>query len=285
MQKTLKQVSSFLTNSFDSSTFLLLFPTALAILFVYLNQKRIVRSPFDNQIKKDSLNDKCSNCFKIKSIKQLKSCSRCKTQNNLTIYFCDEKCQKENWKTHKFKCGNQNWIEPKPIQDHLPDGLSRIELEQKLGKWCEFNRHILIYSTIQALDLIKNPQNSKLNLFLVSINHQLPKQINSNQPIHQTFSLDQFSPINLLAFNKSNPGMKSALDEMEKIRQNIIIKGGLGVAMLLVRCGPVVQVIPVGLPSQDDLNSVKRDKEWKSKFEETIKSGIQLKPLEKPLSN
>ncbi|KAH9810853.1 hypothetical protein DFH28DRAFT_902042 [Melampsora americana] len=283
MNDFINQISIYL-SSINSSTILLFIPTLTAILIAYLQYKQIINSPFktnpslNSNSNSNSIKGKCENCSKEKPIKELKTCSRCKSTSNLNIYFCHQTCQKENWKSHKLNCGNfKNLLN---LNDDLPIGIStRNQLESKLGDWCEFHRHLLIFATIHALDIPKNPENSIQNLFLISIKYN---STSSSIPVHQTFSLDLFQVFHYKSFLELNPGMSSAFEEIESIRTKIKSKGGLGVAMLLVRCGPVVQVIPVGLPSQSDLNSVKREKDWKIQFETSIKAGLQLNPPVRP---
>ncbi|EGG09121.1 uncharacterized protein MELLADRAFT_96392 [Melampsora larici-populina 98AG31] len=274
------------------STILLFIPTLTAILIAYLQHKNLITSPFSqpkpstktkpNQIEKAKA--KCENCLNEKPIQELKTCSRCKEISNLSIYFCNQSCQRSNWKSHKLNCGQlKNLLK---VNENLPDGISsRDQLEHLLGNWCEFHRHLLIFSTIQALEIPKHPLNSLQNLFLISINFN-PNQTNQTKEdeIHSRFSLDFFQVLHSKSFLEINPAMNSAFEEIDSIRFKIKQKGGTGVAMLLVRCGPVVQVIPVGLPSQNDLNSVKYEKDWKVQFENSIKAGIKLNPLPKPIT-
>jgi len=79
-------------------------------------------------------------------------------------------------------------------------------------------------------------------------------------------------------FFSSNPGMSDALKEIESVRKRVKEKGGIGVAILLVRCGPIVQVFPVGLPSQADLDAVSRQTNWRAIFDQAIEAGVPWKP-------
>lgn len=287
----INQFSTYLTPT-TTSTILLLIPTITAILIAYLQHKKIITSPFQSlpnsnpKLEKSKSIGKCENCLKEKPIEELKTCSKCRTNSNLNIYFCDQTCQKQSWKSHKLNCGNFNNL--LNINQTLPIGIkSREDLEHKLGQWCEFHRHLLIFATIHALDLPKTPSNSIQNLFLISINFNNKSSSSSTRsiPVHETFSLDLHQVFHYKSFLEVNPGMRSAFEEIESIRTKIKSKGGLGVAMLLVRCGPVVQVIPVGLPSQSDLNSVQREKDWKTQFESSIKAGLQLNPPVRPTNS
>ncbi|MBW0477482.1 hypothetical protein O181_017197 [Austropuccinia psidii MF-1] len=253
---------------------------------------------------------KCNHCQKLKLISELKVCSNCKKsstsnrsrlinnqnqekfqedhdQDELIGYFCDEICQKLNWNSHKLICGNWKNLN-QFIPNQLPSGFNdRSQVEKALKKWCDFYKNLLIFVTIHGLDLIRNPINSTKMILMVSLKsllNQKDKSQTQNQPalqnddeldIIKTFSLDHLGSLDLQTFSKSNPGLNQAFDELNRIRANILQKGGMGAAMLIVGCGPIVQVIPVGLPSRDDLEKVPRQKDWKTQFETAIKAGVK----------
>lgn len=51
------------------------------------------------KIFKKYVGEVCENCCKVKVKKELKKCSVCRK-----AYYCDSKCQLEDWKDHKKKC-------------------------------------------------------------------------------------------------------------------------------------------------------------------------------------
>lgn len=53
-------------------------------------------------------NPLCHNCHYKTDVRKLKRCKGCKL-----VWYCDEKCQKENWKLHKPLCTSTQ-IEPDP---------------------------------------------------------------------------------------------------------------------------------------------------------------------------
>lgn len=68
------------------------------------------------------------------------------------------------------------------------------------------------------------------------------KEDQSQDVIHRKFSVVHVGSLDAENFFSSNPGMLDALKEIESVRKRVKEKGGIGVAILLVRCGPIVQV-------------------------------------------
>ncbi|KAA1074138.1 hypothetical protein PGTUg99_023853 [Puccinia graminis f. sp. tritici] len=228
--------------------------------------------------------------------------------------FEAEKCQRANWKTHKLICGNFKDLQPtssdpytalNPLHPPSTDLLSnahfekkRAEIEGLLKKWCEFHKNVLIFAAIHGLDLIRNPHNSKLILLMISLtlneenqsekfteitddedqDKAIKNQDGSQGSIHSKFTVAHVGSLDSANFFNANVGMSNAMKEIESVRTRVKEKGGLGVATLLIRCGPIVQVFPVGLPSQSDLDVVPRQTNWRAIFDEAIKSGIPWKP-------
>ncbi|KAA1110095.1 hypothetical protein PGT21_010208 [Puccinia graminis f. sp. tritici] len=326
-------------NQIDRSTVALTILSFISLLVIYLQHKKILLSPYSNLKLKtstepssstsssnppSSTEDKsarCRECSKLKLISELKICSKCKippTQNSntndLNFYYCDQKCQRANWKTHKLICGNFKDLQPtssdpyaalNPLNSPPTDLLSnahfekkRAEIEGLLKKWCEFHKNVLIFAAIHGLDLIRSPHNSKLILLMISLTLNEENQSEkfteitddedqdtaiknsdvSQGPIHSKFTVAHVGSLDSANFFNANVGMSNAMKEIENVRTRVKEKGGLGVATLLIRCGPIVQVFPVGLPSQSDLDAVPRQTNWRAIFDEAIKSGIPWKP-------
>jgi hypothetical protein len=70
----------------------------------------------------------------------------------------------------------------------------------------------------------------------------LDKSNQKDDLIHRKFSVVHVGSLDGENFFNSNPGMLGALKEIENVRKRVKEKGGIGVAILLVRCGPIVQV-------------------------------------------
>ncbi|KNE95599.1 hypothetical protein PSTG_11089 [Puccinia striiformis f. sp. tritici PST-78] len=324
-------------NQIDISTVALSILSLISLLVIYLQYQNVLLSPYTNLKKKTSPNSaptsssppsskekfaRCRECSKQSLISALKICSKCRISpsqqdrdpNDLNFYYCDHKCQKANWKTHKLICGNfkdlqQTTPDPSDPSNPLPPHnllgnaffeKRRAEVEALLKKWCEFHKNLIIFAAIHGLDLIRNPQNSKQILLMISLastdedgsekfteitddevkpeSAAQNKNLNPEQSIHGKFSVAHVGSLDSANFFKSNPGMAGALKEIETVRQRVKEKGGIGVAILLVRCGPIVQVFPVGLPSQADLDAVPRQTNWRAIFDEAIKAGVAWKP-------
>lgn len=123
-------------HQLQPSMFLLILPTLSAILIVYLQYLRWIPTPFLKSISKPNpipTTAHCSHCQTLKPIHLFKICSRCQSLTSTSTYFCDQVCQKSNWKTHKLTCGT--WNQPQPIDNQLPHGLTQSQLEQKLSLW------------------------------------------------------------------------------------------------------------------------------------------------------
>lgn len=99
---------------------------------------------------------------------------------------------------------------------------------------------MLIFVTIQALSLATHPSNSTSLLLLVSLVFKPPPS--PSTPVHTLFELEDASPLDAARFRAMNPGMGTAFVELERMRGEAKSKGAEGVALLLVRCGAVVQV-------------------------------------------
>jgi hypothetical protein len=120
----------------------------------------------------------------------------------------------------------------------------------------------LIFAAIHGLDLIRNPHNSKLILLMISLTLNEENQSEkfteitddedqdtaiknpdgSQGSIHSKFTVAHVGSLDSANFFNANVGMSNALKEIENVRTRVKEKGGLGVATLLIRCGPIVQV-------------------------------------------
>lgn len=328
-----------LMNQIDGSTTVLTILSLVSILVIYLQYKQVLLSPYSNLKPKTTATNtttnpssskpklaRCRECSKLKPIAELKICSKCKIpmnqdqldSNDLNFYYCDQKCQKSNWKTHKLICGNfkdlqrtsGNPADPLNPPISPPENLiskayfekRRAEIEVLLKEWSEFHKNLLIFAAIHGLDLIRNPLNSKQILLMISLKRteaddesqkfteiaddgqedtsrtDLDKSNQKDDLIHRKFSVVHVGSLDGENFFNSNPGMLGALKEIENVRKRVKEKGGIGVAILLVRCGPIVQVFPVGLPSQADLDMVPRQKDWRAIFDQAIEAGVPWKP-------
>jgi len=318
-------------DQIDRSNIVLTILSLISLLVIYLQYKNVLLSPYTNLKPKNaapkpsssskSTLARCRECSKLKPIAELKICSKCRIPSStsqdhgaakdLNFYYCDHKCQKSNWKTHKLICGNFKDLERSsddPLNPHVapPNNLisnayfekRRGEIEALLKKWSEFHRNLLIFAAIHALDLIRNPLNSKQILLMISLKLNDENQSNkfteltdnndqentankedqSQDLIHRKFSVVHVGSLDTENFFSSNPGMSDALKEIESVRKRVKEKGGIGVAILLVRCGPIVQVFPVGLPSQADLDAVPRQTNWRAIFDQAIEAGVPWKP-------
>ncbi|CAH7678659.1 hypothetical protein BY996DRAFT_4579858 [Phakopsora pachyrhizi] len=218
----------------------------------------------------------CSNCFKVKRTDELKRCSRCQSS-----FFCDLNCQKANWKSHRSICKDWNNILDKQnlFQQVLPNGLTRATVEKMLNRWCEFHKHLLIFATIHGLDLPRSPGNSLTTILLISLRTENDDDgYVENLPMNRLFEISNIGPFDLERFLNLNPGMSNVFERLTKFQEEVRLKGGLGVAMVLVTCGSVVQAIPVGLPSMSDLDTIKREKNWRDQFDQALESGIRWSP-------
>ncbi|POW16602.1 hypothetical protein PSHT_06656 [Puccinia striiformis] len=198
-----------------------------------------------------------------------------------TFIICDHQCQKANWKTHKLICGNfkdlqQTTPDPSDPSNPLPPHnllgnaffeKRRAEVEALLKKCLASTDEDGSEKFTEITDDEVKPESAAQN-----------KNLNPEQSIHGKFSVAHVGSLDSANFFKSNPGMAGALKEIETVRQRVKEKGGIGVAILLVRCGPIVQVFPVGLPSQADLDAVPRQTNWRAIFDEAIKAGVAWKP-------
>ncbi|WAR54245.1 hypothetical protein PtB15_3B759 [Puccinia triticina] len=339
-QQHLTPIGMEFWNQIDLSTVTLSILSLISILVIYLQYTKVLLSPYSNlKLKTSSTSSsasasssqerfaRCRECSKLKPISELKICSKCKIPpspdqdtNDLNFYYCDQKCQKANWKTHKLICGNFKDLQPTSADPYAPVNplhspptsnllshadfeKKRAEIESLLKKWCQFHKNVLIFAAIHGLDLIRNPPNSKLILLMISLTlnekektekfteitgeedqeantqKDLKPQDGAQDPMSSNlFSVAHVGTLDSTNFFKSNPGMSNALKEIEGVREKVKEKGGIGVAVLLVRCGPIVQVFPVGLPSQADLDAVPRQTNWRAIFNEAIKSGVPWKP-------
>ncbi|WAR52398.1 hypothetical protein PtB15_1B840 [Puccinia triticina] len=213
---------------------------------------------------------RCRECSKLKPISELKICSKCKIPptpdqdtNDLNFYYYLQPTSADPY-------APVNPLHSPPTSNllsHADFEKKRAEIESLLKKWCQFHKNVLIFAAIHGLDLIRNPPNSKLILLMISLTlnekektekfteitgeedqetntqKDLKPQDGAQDPMSSNlFSVAHVGTLDSTNFFKSNPGMSNALKEIEGVREKVKEKGGIGVAVLLVRCGPIVQV-------------------------------------------
>lgn len=309
---------------------------------------------------------RCRHCSRSKPIASLKMCSRCKLPSaaqkapippasspedppvrsdsthvdppreptpDFNVYYCDQTCQRSNWKSHKLVCGQfkdlRSTLSPAPTQRSRSHRLSIRDFitwddgQAWMKEWSEFHKNLLIFTTIQALDLIRCPQNSitLVNVINLEINKAHPRVIrlvssslepedrkmfelsdevqkiqdriprppglggsddDQDSKIYDVFRVTHFGPVEALNLSRTNHQMFNITTSLDRLRMDVRLKGGMGVASLFVCHERVFRHIPIVLPSQADLDAVPRHPNWRELFDEAIKSGISWNSTRPP---
>ncbi|GJE90824.1 zinc finger MYND domain-containing protein [Phanerochaete sordida] len=189
----------------------------------------------------------CQNCFKEQTEdRKLLTCSRCKRS-----HYCSKDCQTAHWPSHKENCTLTADLRSDIRATSAAlraEGLGAPdpqEIERLLKQFSQTRRPILTMAALEAFRLDVRPQDVSKYVLWVEL-------APTGRPYPHEFRLLRAEKWTLddLRANYATPSLPSLLERIESLHQQsqeIAKKGGLGVAIAIVSCGPVKHMMPLGI--------------------------------------
>ncbi|KAF9530200.1 hypothetical protein CPB83DRAFT_851156 [Crepidotus variabilis] len=225
------------------------------------------------------LNAKCGNmsCAARRGDIPLKHCARCKT-----IMYCSRECQVAHWKDHKTWCNNNvdhlaelEAADRDGLNVGLPDGMSLVELDQRLEKWVKYHNSLLMAATIHALELPRDLKRSHQYLLRVRVSYRTD---NEGVP-GKLFRVDKAFLVDIQSSRSKGPVWVQSIDEIERLRTESEEKRLGTVAAIALECSPLaMQIVPFG--SLRDLSPLRIQKEWKEILIRNVENGKRFTRFE-----
>ncbi|EPQ50921.1 hypothetical protein GLOTRDRAFT_118255 [Gloeophyllum trabeum ATCC 11539] len=233
----------------------------------------------------------CQHCYKPESPPAFKllSCSSCHR-----AHYCNKECQKNDWPKHKVLCKVNTETRSRLKEDRrkgevgLPLGSVSLDantIESKLKLFLQIHKAGLCWAFIQALELRDHPSRIDTHLLYVHLEPTFTAKPSSSADPAKLFRL---SSTMLSTYDEtfdylaSDPAvirrMGPVHEQIAAIRAEsaaLKAKGGMGIGVELIACGPMMHVMPVGLPD-GDLEGVDLRKDWESVLAGTFERGLRL---------
>ncbi|EPQ54266.1 hypothetical protein GLOTRDRAFT_78210 [Gloeophyllum trabeum ATCC 11539] len=224
-------------------------------------------------IAKQSL--RCNYCYASREVKRLQKCSRCKA-----MAYCSKECQKADWKSHKQACSNNNNL-AKALKEHadtplgilesliLPDGISLYELDKRLEKWVKFHSNLMMWATVNALDLYSDISLSRKQVLYIKLE---ARRDHDGSPGKYFRATDAY-PVDVEDAKTWPAPWPESLDQVRQLQDESESMNRGSCAAAMVECKQLaVQTVPFG-----SLKNLKGPRllNWKEELLRDIENGIQ----------
>ncbi|KIM37013.1 hypothetical protein M413DRAFT_448743 [Hebeloma cylindrosporum] len=215
---------------------------------------------------------KCGNpeCY-VRAIEvPLKACAKCKT-----IRYCSRECQAAHWKRHKVWC-NHNTDHAQSLAKadaeanafgfawNIPDGVTLVDLDQKLEKWVKFHSNLLMAATIHALSLPRDIKRAKMFFLRVKVSY---RPDHKDMP-SKFFRVNDAFLIDIEEAKKLGSVWTASIEHVDTMRAE----------SEALRRGSVAAIVPFG--SLKDLSPLKIQNNWKEILIRDVERGKKLMRFE-----
>jgi len=157
----------------------------------------------------------------------------------------------------------------------VPEGVTLVDLDQKLEKWVKFHNSLLMAATIHALSLPRDIKRAKIFLLRVQVSYR---------PDHggvpaKFFRVDDAFTIDIEEAKKMGPVWTASIEHVDTMRAEGEASRRGSVAAVALECKPLaMQIVPFG--SLRDLSPLKIQQNWKQILIRDVENGKRFTRFE-----